>query len=530
MPSEELPPHVRALRRKAAYPRPPREIRLIQTHISYVFLVDDEVYKLKKPVNLGFVDFTTLEKRLKDCRDEVRLNQRGCPGGVYLGVVAITRVGATYRIGGDGEVVDYAVHMKRLPQDRMMDVLLAQDRVDFDMLGSVAARLAELHRQAATGPAITRKGGFNTMRRNWLDSFEALRPYIGRTIGLRRFERVQAFFTSFLQREAELLHQRDKDGWIRDCHGDLRSDAVCFDDTVAGGICIYDCIEFNEQFRLSDTGLDAAFLAMDLDYRGRPELSDLFVGLYAAAIGDKRLPLLLDFYKCYRAIVRGKVESLLLDDAGVSARQKAGARKRARAYFRLAERYARRRPRRGLLLVSGPSGSGKSVLAGVLAARLGSVILSTDMLRRELFEATPAREAIDTGKYAPESRERVYEEIERQAASFLAAGRPVLIDGTYVERRQRAPVIELAHRCAARLLVVECTAPDEVIRARQQKREGQAWTTSEGRYEVYLAQKQRLEPATEVEESQRVLIDTATPLKVQIEAVLAKLAGRRPEG
>lgn len=531
MPTDALPPHVRALRRKSAYPHPAREITLIQTHISYVFLVDDQVYKLKKPVNLGFVDFTTLDKRLKDCRDEVRLNQRGCPGGVYLGIVPIVRRGEAFGVGGEGEVVDYAVHMKRLPRERMMDVLLAQDRVDFDMIGQVAARLAELHRQADSGPSITRKGGFKTMRSNWLDSFEQIRPFIGLTISQKRFHTVASFVTSFTQRESALLHSRDRDGWVRDCHGDLRSDAVCFDDSVPGGICIYDCIEFNESFRLSDTGLDAAFLAMDLDYRGRPELSDLFVGLYAAAIGDKQLPLLLDFYKCYRAVVRGKVESLILDDAGVSAAQKAGARRRARAYFALAERYARRRPRRGLVLVTGPSGSGKSVLAGVLSSRLGSVILSTDMLRRELFDTAGPREALDTGRYAPESRERVYDELERQAEAFLAQRRPVVIDGTYVERRQRAPVVELARRAKTRLLVVECTAPDAVIAARQHRREGEAWTTSEGRYEVYLAQKQRQEPATELPQSDRIVIDTTTPLDAQIAAVVAKLvapAGAQP--
>jgi hypothetical protein len=540
MPSDAIPAHVRALRSKAGYPQRPRKITLLQTHLSYVFLVDELVYKVKKPINLGFADFTTLAKRLKACQDEVRLNQRGCPGGVYLGVVPILRNGDGYRVGSvqdlltlrpskaethpAGDIIDYAVHMKRLPQDRMMDVLLEQDRVNFDMIGRVAARLAELHRQADSGPTIMRKGGFNTLQRNWQDSFNQMRPFIGRTIGARRFQRIEAFVASFFAREDALLHQRDREGWIRDCHGDVRSDAVCFDDSVPGGICIYDCIEFNEQFRLSDTALDAAFLAMDLDYRGRAELSDLFVGLYAAAIGDKQLPLLLDFYKCYRAIVRGKVESLLLDDAGVSTQQKAGARKRARAYFQLAERYARRRPRKGLVLVTGPSGSGKSVLAGVLASRLGAIILSTDMLRRELFEASSPREAIDAGKYAADSRERVYAEIEQQAAGFLSNVRPVVIDGTYVERRQRAPIVDLTHRLKTRLLVVECTAPDAVIKARQQKREGESWTTSEGRYEVYVAQKQRLEPTTELPASQRIVIDTTTPLDAQIEAVLAKFA------
>jgi hypothetical protein len=266
---------------------------------------------------------------------------------------------------------------------------------------------------------------------------------------------------------------------------------------------------------------------MDLDYRGRPELSDLFLGLYAAAIGDEQLPLLLDFYKCYRAVVRGKVESLLLEDRGVTAAQKAGARRRARAYFALAERYSRRRPRRALVLVTGASGSGKSVLAGVLAARLGAVILSTDMLRRRLFDSSGTREAIDAGKYAPDSRERVYAELAREAAAYLSGGRPVVIDGTYVERSQRDPVVRLARERKTQLLLVECTAPDKVIEARQRKREGESWTTSEGRYEVYLAQKQRLEPVTELPDSQRLLIDTTTPLDTQIAAVLTKLAPRQ---
>ena len=269
---------------------------------------------------------------------------------------------------------------------------------------------------------LTAKGGVENHRRNWHDNLGHIRPFVGRTLSQKRFDRIEAFVAAFFAKEALLLRRREHDGWIRECHGDLRSDAVCFDESLPGGICIYDCIEFNEAFRYSDTGLDAAFLAMDLDYRGRPELSDLFIGLYAAAVGDKQLPLLLNFYKCFRAVVRGKVESLLLDDPAVPAEQKAAARKRARTYFNQAEGYAKRHSKQRLLLVTGPSGSGKSVLSGALAARLGCVILSTDMLRRELFEIEPNREPLDTGRYAADARERVYEEIQAQARD-LPGGR-----------------------------------------------------------------------------------------------------------
>jgi uncharacterized protein len=523
LPEQQLPEHVAALESKSAYPGSAGSIRLIQTHISYVFIVDDEVFKLKKPVDLGFVDFTTLDKRKADCEAEVRLNRRGCPGGVYLGVEPITRQPGSYRVGGDGEVVDYAVHMKRLPAEGMMDALLERGAVDFEMVGKVAARLAGLHAEAERGAEITRFGGSDTLRNNWQDSLLLVERFVGRTLSRKRFERIQGYAMSFMQREAALFKRREAEGWIRDCHGDLRSDAVCFDDSLPGGICIYDCIEFNDAFRYSDTGLDAAFLAMDLDYRGRVDLSALFVGLFAAAAGDKELPLLLGFYKCYRALVRGKVESLLLDDPQVGSAQKKEARRRARRYFELAEQYALSKPERRLVLVSGPSGSGKSVLAGVLAARLSAVLLSTDMQRRDLFEQDAERQDLDSGRYSPNSRAAVYREIEREAERFLSEGRPVLVDGTYIERRQRAPLIELARNLKAGLLLVECRAPDGVVKARQEKRAAEAWTTSEGRWEVYLAQKARLEPATELPDSERLSIDTTMPLQEQINAVVGKL-------
>ena len=520
--SETLPAHIRALLRPGAYPYRPSEIRLVQTHVSYVFLVDKEVFKLKKPVDLGFCDFTTLAKRRRNCEAEVRLNRRGCPEGVYRGVVRVVQDSrGRFRVGGRGDVVDYAVRMKRLPQDRMMDVLLEKDAVDFDMVGRVAARLAELHREAERGPRISRAGGYATQRRNWRENLDSAHGFIGRTLTEARYKRIDAFAEATLHDEEPLLRRRVAEGWVRDCHGDLRSDAVCFDPELPGGLGIYDCIEFNDRFRYSDTGLDAAFLAMDLDYRARSDLSDLFIGLYAAAIGDKELPVLLHFWKAYRAIVRGKVESLLLDDGGVAARERSAARRRATAYYKLAERYARRRARQTLVVVTGPSGSGKSVLAGTLAARLGAVLLSTDMLRRELYNTGRQGDDLDTGIYTAEARERVYAEITSQAERYLAAGRSVVVDGTYLEKHQRAPLLRLAGR--RRLLLVECRADDAVVRQRQEQRRQESWTTSEGRYEVYEAQKQRFEPPDELPAARRLVLDTTQPLASQIEAVLAKL-------
>jgi aminoglycoside phosphotransferase family enzyme/predicted kinase len=524
MPRETLPAYVQALKRAGAYPSAPGSVELVQTHISYVFLAGDEVFKLKKPIDLGFANFTTLERRREACEAEVRLNRRGCPGNIYIGVETVTRAGNRYRIGGEGEVVDYAVHMKRLPADRMMDRLLERGAVDVGLIGRVAARLTELHEQADRGPHVTAVGGPETHLRDWRDSLVDMERYAGRTLSRKRFETIRDYAEGTIARESGFMQQREDEGWVRDCHGDLRSDAVCFDESVPGGICIYDCIEFNERFRYIDTALDAAFLGMDLDYRGHPDLSDLFIGLYAAAIGDKTLPLLLHFYKSFRAVVRGKVESYLLDDPGVPAKQKTAARRRARAYFELAEGYARRRPFRGAVLVTGPSGTGKSVVAGALAARLGAALLSTDVVRMELFgKREGARDALGEGRYTPESREQVYDAMLSQAGAFLAQGRPVVLDGTYITKVRRAPVVATVRAAKAPLLVIECSAPDAVVRHRQEQRQAESWTASEGRYDVYQQQKRETEPADEVSERERLALDTTQELGSMLTLITDKL-------
>jgi predicted kinase len=299
----------------------------------------------------------------------------------------------------------------------------------------------------------------------------------------------------------------------------MRTDAVCFDSSLPGGICIYDCIEFNDAFRYGDTGLDVAFLAMDLDFRGRPDLSDLLIGLYSAAAADSDLPLLLNFFKSYRACVRGKVESILADDIGVPARERAAARRRARAYFALAEDYSRRRPTRGILLVSGPSGSGKSVLAGSLASRLGACLLATDTVRRDLFEQGSRDAAVNTGIYSPDSRQKVYDEMLRQARELIRDGRGIVLDASFTKRQEREPFVELARETKARLLVIECWAPEELIRQRQARREGESWSASEGRWEVYLVQKAGYEPPQELPAAERLAVDTTQPLAEQLQRV-----------
>ena len=329
-----LPEIIQALLDPQAYPDPPQKVELAQTQMSFVFLADDYVYKVKKPVDLGYLDYTTLEKRRFYCQREVELNRRLCPDA-YLGVLPVTGRGGQISIGGQGEAVEYAVKMRRLPQAKMLNVLLANDKVTPEMLADVAARLAEFHRQAETSASISSFGDLDTITMNTEENFTQTEKYLGHTISREKYRRIRAYTNRFIQGNTGLFKKRMTEGRIKDCHGDLHAAHICFCDSI----CIYDCIEFNDRFRYCDVASEVAFLAMDLDHYGRADLSGDFVNAYVTRSQDEELMTLLDFYKCYRAYVRGKVESFKLDDPHISPEEKTGVLAVARHYFELAESY-----------------------------------------------------------------------------------------------------------------------------------------------------------------------------------------------
>ena len=331
----QLPELVQALLNPKAYPEtPPQGIELVQTQMSFIFLTDDYVYKVKKPVNLGYLDYTTLDKRHFYCQREVELNRRLCPEA-YLGVVPISRDRGNISIEGQGEVIEYAVKMRRLPQQAMMDRLLANNQVSPQMVTNVAQKLVEFHQQAETNANISAFGNLEAIIKNTEENFAQTEKYIGNTISQEKYQRIKDYTDSFIEKNTPLFHKRITDGRIRDCHGDLHAAHICF----TNGICIYDCIEFNDRFRYCDVASEVAFLAMDLDHYGRADLSRSFVNAYVAQSRDEELERLLNFYKCYLAYVRGKVESFKLDDPYISEEKKTGVLAIARSYFDLAESY-----------------------------------------------------------------------------------------------------------------------------------------------------------------------------------------------
>jgi aminoglycoside phosphotransferase family enzyme len=326
---------VEARMQPGAYEEPPGRIELTQTHISFVFLTENLVYKVKKAVNLAFLDFTTLEKRRFFCEKELELNKRLCPH-MYLEVVPINRSNVI-KIKGKGETVEYAVKMKRMPQEKMMSNLLEENKVDCKLIEEIAKIIAEFHSKAETNTRISEFGSLAIIETNWKENFEQTREYVGKTISMADFELISARIDHFMQRNVSCFEKRIEEGRVRDCHGDIHSGNIF----VTDRIYIFDAIEFNERFRYSDVASDIAFLAMDLDFKDRADLSSFFVERYVKYSGDQELTKLLPFYKCYRAYVRGKVVSFKLKDPSLGSEEKRAATKEAKAYFKLASAYAK---------------------------------------------------------------------------------------------------------------------------------------------------------------------------------------------
>jgi hypothetical protein len=326
---------VAALLTPEAYPQNPGKIELIQTHISFVFLTGNYVYKVKKAVNFGFLDFSTLDKRHLFCEKELELNRRLCPE-IYLEVIPITK-SDTIKVGGTGVTVEYALKMVRLPQERIMTVLLKENKIDKKTVDAIAEIVAKFHSKAQTNFEISQFGSLKIVKTNWDENFSQTTKYLNQTIPQIDFQFIESKINNFMTQNMALFESRIADKRIRDCHGDLHSGNIFITDKI----CIFDAIEFNDRFRYSDVAADVAFLAMDLDFQGRIDLADYFIEQYLAYSKDKTLPPLLPFYKCYRAYVRGKVVSFRLDDQNISAQEKASATKEAQAYFKLAAEYAK---------------------------------------------------------------------------------------------------------------------------------------------------------------------------------------------
>jgi uncharacterized protein len=326
---------VGALMKPEAYDEDPGKIELVQTHISFVFLTKNFAYKVKKAVDFGFVNFTTLEKRRFFCEKELQLNKRLCED-LYLEVVSINK-SDSIKIKGEGETVEYAVKMRRMPQERMLSKLFERNEVDDKLIDRIARIIAEFHAKAETNAKISEFGSLAMIETNWKENFDQTEEFVGKTITKEDFELASEMVREFMAHNYAVFEKRRTEGRIRDCHGDIHSGNIF----VTDRIYIFDAIEFNDRFRYSDVASDVAFLAMDLDFKERADLSNFLAEKYIEYSGDHGVRGLLAFYKCYRAYVRGKVISFKLNDPSISEEEKSAAIKEAAAYFKLASCYAK---------------------------------------------------------------------------------------------------------------------------------------------------------------------------------------------
>lgn len=493
-------------------------VEIVETHVSRVFLRPHDVLKVKRAVDLGFLDFSTVAKRRAACEAEVELNRRLAPPGVYLGVVPILRdEEGRHRVGFDEAqaatpgraLVDHAVWMRRLDAAQRADRLVVEDRLGEAELEAIAVRVARFHAAARADSATAAFGRREAIERNVRENFDQTRERITRYLDPALAAEVERWQLDFLSRRAALLATRVDEGRIRDGHGDLRLEHVYLD--PASGVVIVDCIEFNDRFRFADVAADVAFLAMDLTRLGRADLAERFLALYARESDDYGLFALIDFYESYRAWVRGKVAAFVADDAGLAAELREQAAGEARRYFLLALA-SERRPLLppALIAVGGTIATGKSTVAEWISGATGGPAIDADRTRKRLLgvePTTPLDERPFAGAYDPAATDRVYAELLRRADTVLDSGRPAVLDASFRARRHREAARRLARERGVAFTFVECRAPAQVCRDRlvdRRRRRG----VSDGRLEIFEDFTASWEEADDLAGDERLVLDT----------------------
>jgi aminoglycoside phosphotransferase family enzyme/predicted kinase len=530
----DLSPLVEAMLRPEFYPDSPAHVEVKQTHISYVFIAGDFVYKIKKPVHFPFLDCSKLTDRFHYCRREVILNARLSPR-VYLGVLAILKRGDAFILGPQVQVehpeaVEYAVKMRRLPDDRMLDRLLAAGQVDRDMIRAIAARVAEFHATAPSNRGWT-YGSAAAVWRNVIEEIAQNESFIGHALRKDQFTAIDSFCRAFITAHWRQLNDRALDGRVREGHGDLRAEHVCLLNIEKNEIDVIDCVEFSERLRHNDVASEIAFLAMDLERLGTPMLADELVETYAEITGDEDLAVFVPFYKCCRACVRGKVESLksMEREVGDAERERERARQLASKYFALASRYARCGSP-CLIVVCGLSGSGKSTVARMLQHRKGFKAINSDCVRKRLASVAP-HEHVRTGYganiYSDRFSKITYDARLAEAERLLNDGCGAILDATFKESADRQLALALAARRGVPVLFVECVvSEDEAIR-RLERRGSIQGEVSDATPEVHRMQRAEFEPIREIPHRNHLRMDTTRQreqLVGEIEAALARLA------
>jgi aminoglycoside phosphotransferase family enzyme/predicted kinase len=525
-PQPTLSSLIAAMSRPEFFSERPDSVELVQTHISCVFIAGNFVYKIKKPVRFAFLDYSTLEQRYHFAQEEVRLNRRLAPD-IYLGVFPILYREGGFALGaeesaglGGSDVAEYAVKMRRLPEDRILERMVGEKRAGKADMVRIAERLVSFHAAAAFDRAAV-YGAPPAVRDAVLGNIAECEACVGKTLSRSEFERIEAFLRRFIASHEELLWERAERGRVREGHGDLRCEHICLTD----GIVVFDCLEFSERLRYCDVASEIAFLAMDLDRLGASELAAELVAEYAARTGDDALAILIRFYKCHRAAVRGKVATLKSLEAEVPDAERARARELALTSFHLANRYASGAAP-AIVIVCGLAGTGKSTIAKAIANRVGLEVFNSDVIRKRLAGLEPterAGAAYRAAIYDDRSTERTYDALLAEAEKSLDEGKGVIIDATFKNPAYRRRFAEMGERRGVPILIVECRASEEEVMRRLIERGRRPGEVSDATPEVYLRQKAEFVPVSEVDERHHLVVEgeqDSEQVAIRIEAML----------
>jgi aminoglycoside phosphotransferase family enzyme/predicted kinase len=502
------------------YPHPVRYVTQKDTHISKVFLTGDYVYKIKKAVDLGFLDFSSLAKRHRYCKREVALNRR-LTHRVYLGVIPITWADGRFSLSGSGRVVEFVVRMRQLPEACSLATLIEQDQISVEQIQTLASILTDFYVQQGSVSRELAAASWENVKSFCAENFRQTRGAVGNPLSPQLYRAVRSATDSFLTRRKTVFDSRSEGGKIYHGHGDLRSSHIYY--TGPNLIQVIDCIEFNSRLRHIDIASDLAFLTMDLDFRGIPGLGAILLDVYVRQSGDWQIYTLLPFYKCYRAMVRCKVNCIRMKENHCGGEDLTALLHRATRYLALAHWYAAHFARPTVWVLCGLPGAGKSSIARILSEKLDLTILRSDVIRKQLNgrtakEQTAANLAHDI--YSPVAHRRTYGELMRRARNALQQQNSVILDATFSHPDDRRQVLRMADDFRSRAVFVECTAPDNVLLARLGQREGRP-SVSDARRHHFAMLKQRYVPMDKLDPALRLQVDTTRPINDCLHAMLA---------
>jgi hypothetical protein len=495
---------INSLMQPGAYDPSVEKCELIETHISWVILTGEYAYKIKKSLNLGFLDFSTLEKRRFYCGEELRLNKRLAPM-VYLSVVPITGTVEHPQWAGEGQAIEYAVKMRAFPQQAQLDRVLALGALKTQQIDILSRHIADFHNRIDVAGDDSIYGDPACILQPIEENFKQIREHVADTKALKMLSGLEHWSQENFKALKSLFVQRKSDGFVRECHGDLHLRNIAWMDD---GPVVFDCIEFSPGLRWIDVMSDVAFLVMDLQDREQPALAQRFLNNYLEHTGDYAGSRVLRFYQMYRALVRAKIDAIRGDQAGISQKEQAEAEKDFFEYLNLALTYVRPlKPQ--LIITRGMSASGKSTVSGLLLEQLGAVRIRSDVERKRLFglkAEDDGQSAVGQGIYTAKATERTYRKLEELAAQLLDAGYPVIVDAVFLHYEERENFRKLAEARHIAFVILQCTASAEILRQRIVERQRDV---SDADLKVLEMQCSEWQPLHKHERLNAVTIETA---------------------